>query len=550
MRTLSLMVILLLTTSAFADLPRSTSAAGNGPLPVFVDATEASGIRFTHSFGDGDMSNIVESSGSGCAFFDYDNDGWMDLYVVNGGYLPALNEGPADSAHIGAANRLFRNNGDGTFSDVTAAAGCGGTGWGLGCAIGDIDNDGDSDIFVTNYGRNTLYRNNGDGTFVDATGAAGVGDAHCGIGCTFLDFDKDGFLDLFVGNYVEYDPGYRLFFVAERFPGPLAYTGQRDFFYRNNGDGTFTEVTEAAGVLKDGRAMGVISCDFDSDGRMDIFVANDAMENYLYRNNGDGTFTDVALEAGVAFSANGDATSSMGGDWGDYDNDGDLDLLVPDMAFNNLYLNVGNGFFEDVTAYVGLAEASGQYVSWGGDFGDFNNDGYLDILVCNGDSDRLDSMEALLLINVPGPEGSRVFRDLTDDCGPWFRQKSVSRGMAVADYDNDGDLDFFVLNLDRPSHLVRNDGGNRNHWLALNLVGTVGNRDAIGTQVVIRAGDMHRVEEKRSTSGYLSQSDPRLHFGLGDRDRVDEIEVRWPGGAVQKLVDVAADQFITLQEPE
>ena len=326
--------------------------------------------------------------------------------------------------------------------------------------------------------------------------------------------------------------------------------GQRDLLYRNNGDGTFAEVTEAAGVLKDGRAMGTISCDYDGDGWVDIFVANDAMENYLYRNNRDGTFTDVALEAGVAFSASGDATSSMGGDFGDFDNDGDLDLLVPDMSFNNLYLNLGNGFFEDVTAFVGLAEPSGQYVSWGGDFGDFDNDGYLDILISNGDAHRLDSMETLLLLNVSGPQGARMFRDANDLSGPWFRQKSVSRGLAVADYDNDGDLDFFVLNLDRTSQLVRNDGGNKKHWLTIGLVGTKSNRDAIGTHVTVRSGDLIRIEEKRSAASYLSQNDPRLHFGLGDRSRVEEIEVRWPSGAVQKLEDIKANQFITLTEPD
>jgi hypothetical protein len=326
--------------------------------------------------------------------------------------------------------------------------------------------------------------------------------------------------------------------------------GQRDFLYRNNGDGTFADVTEAAGVLKDGRAMGIISCDYDGDGWVDIFVANDAMENYLYRNNGDGTFTDVALEAGVAFSASGDASSSMGGDFGDFDNDGDLDLLVPDMSFNNLYLNVGNGFFEDVTAFVGLAEPSGQYVSWGGDFGDFDNDGYLDILISNGDAHRLDTMETLLLLNVPGPQGTRMFRDVNDLSGPWFRQKSVARGLAVADYDNDGDLDFFILNLDRTSQLVRNDGGNRKHWLTISLVGTKGNRDAFGTLVTVRSGGLVRTEEKRSAASYLSQNDPRLHFGLGDRSRVDEVEVRWPGGAVQKFKNIEVNQFITLTEPE
>ena len=517
-------------------------------LPSFVDVTGASGIRFQHSFGDEDMSNIIESSGSGCATLDYDNDGWMDLYLLNGGYHPPLNEGPPGDGDVGAQNRLYRNAGDGRFVDVTEEAGCGDAGYGMGCAIGDIDNDGHSDIYVTNYGRNRLYRNNGDGTFADITTAAGVGDSLCGIGCTFLDYDNDGFLDLYVGNYLEYDPEYRLFFVADRFPGPMAYSGQPDVLYRNNGDGTFSDVTDAAGVRGDGRAMGVIAGDFDDDGWIDVFVANDAMTNYLYRNNGDGTFTDVALEAGVGFSASGDASSSMGGDLGDFDNDGDLDLLVPDMSFNNLYLNEGGGLFQDVTAIIGLAEASGQYVSWGGDFGDYDNDGYLDILISNGDAHRLDSMEPLLLLNVPGDHGMRRFSDVSTRCGPWFRHKSVARGMTVADYDNDGDLDVFTLNLDQPSQLARNDCDNGNHWLVLKLVGTVSNRDGVGARVFVRAGGMTRIGERRSASGYLSQNDPRLHFGLGNHALVDEIEIRWPSGVVQRMENVAADQMLRVEE--
>jgi hypothetical protein len=437
----------------------------------------------------------------------------------------------------------------------------------MGCVVGDIDNDGDSDIFITNFGRNTLYRNDGnDGTngtngndgndgndgknrFTDITERAGVADTLAGIGCAFLDFDNDGLLDLYVGNYLEFDPEYRLYYAADEFPGPLSYVGQRDILYRNKGDGTFTDVTAEAGVLNEGRAMGVAAGDYDNDGWVDILVANDAMENYLYRNRGDGTFVDVAMDAGVAFSANGDASSSMGADFGDFDNDGDLDLLIPDMAYNNLYLNLGSGFFDDVTAFVGLAEASGQFVSWSGDFGDFDNDGYLDLLISNGDAHRLDTMETILLMNIPGPRGGRIFRDLTDQCGPWFRQKSVARGLAVADYDNDGDLDFFLLNLDQLSQLTRNDGGNRGHWLLVNLAGTRSNRDGVGAQVTLRAGDLLRIEERRSASGYLSQNDPRLHFGLGDRERVDEIEVRWPSGAVQRLEDIEADQVITVTEP-
>jgi hypothetical protein len=514
-----------------------------------VNVTAASGIRFLHSFGDDRMSNIIEASGSGCAFFDYNNDGWMDLYAVNGGYLPALNDSAADGRHRGATDHLYRNNQDGTFTDVTEQAGCGDAGYGMACTSGDIDNDGYQDIFVSNYGRSTLYHNQGNGTFADITLAAGTVDTLSGMGCALLDFDDDGFLDLYVGNYLDFDPGYRLYYAADEFPGPLAYPGQRDLLFRNNGDLTFTEVNTSAGVRNDGRAMGVAAADYDNDGWVDLYVANDAMENYLYHNDGDGTFTNVAPRTGVALSANGDASSSMGGDWGDYDNDGDLDLIVPDMAFNNLYENLGNGLFDDVTAAAGIAEVSGQFISWSGHFADFDNDGWLDMLISTGDAHRLDTMEPLLLVNTAGPNGKRVFRDQAGGWGAWFLEKSVARGVAVADYDNDGDLDFFMVNLDRPSELIRNDGGNRNHWLMLDLIGTHSNRDALGARVTVRVGDLRQIREKRSASGYLSQSDPRLHFGLGETMRVDEVEIRWPRGTIQRLTDVQTDRILSVQEP-
>jgi hypothetical protein len=513
-----------------------------------VDVTAEVGIDFRHSFGDDVMSNIIESSGSGCAFLDHDGDGWLDLYVVNCGYSAFLSDGPGEGRHVGATNRLFRNLGGERFEDVTERSGTGDAGFGMAVTVGDVDNDGRPDLYVTNHGRNTLFWNAGDGVFRDITEAAGVGDTLAGLGATFLDYDRDGFLDLYVGNYVTYDPEYRLFFAADEFPGPLAYLGQPDVLYRNNGDLTFTDVTVAAGVGNDGRAMGVSAADFDGDGWTDIYVANDAMENWLYRNNGDGTFSDVALEAGVAYSADGDASSSMGSDFGDYDNDGDLDLVVPDMSFNNVYLNLGDGLFGDATVSTGVAELSGQYVSWGGDFADFDNDGYLDLLISNGDTHRLDTMETMLLTNVEGPGGERQFRDLTSRAGTWFREKSVGRGLAVADYDNDGDLDFFLVNLDQPSRLIRNDGGNCRSWLQVDLVGTESSRDAYGAQVTVTAGGRRRVEEKRAATGYLSQNDPRLHFGLGALGRADEVEVRWPSGAVERFRDVPAGQVLTVTE--
>ena len=515
--------------------------------PVFMDVTHQSGLAFQHSFGDDDMSNILESTGSGCAFLDYDGDGNMDIYAVNGCYLEGINEnGHLD---VSLTNHLYRNNGDGTFTDVTEQAGVGDRGYGMACVVGDYNNDGHSDLYVTNYGPNTLYRNNGDGTFTVVTEEAGVGNTLWSVGAVFFDYDNDGYLDLYVGNYLEFDPEYRLYYEADEFPGPLAYPGQKDVLYRNNGNGTFTDVTEAAGVLNEGRAMGILSSDYNDDGWVDIFVANDAMENYLYRNNGDGTFTEVGLESGTAFSEHGDASSSMGGDFADFDLDGDLDLLVPDMTFNSFYRNIGNGLFEDVSAQIGVAELSGQYWSWGGDLFDYDNDGDLDIFICNGDGHRLDTQEELFLANVSDSNGRRVFKDVAGQSGEFFRHKSVSRGMAVGDYDNDGDLDVFILNLDQPSILLRNDGGNTNHWFMIRLQGTKSNRDGIGARVALRAGDLNQVEEQKTGTSYLSQNDPRLHFGLGDRTHIDEVIVRWPSGVTQRLTDFDPDTIITIIEP-
>ena len=520
------------------------------PQTRYRDATAEAGIQFTHSFGDGHLSSILEATGSGCLFFDYDRDGFMDLFAVNGSYLPGISDPPATGKPPILVDHLFRNQGNSTFADVTAQAGVGDPGYGMGCAAGDYDNDGDQDLYVTNYGPNTLYRNEGNGTFAEVSAQAGVGDTLWGVGTTFFDYDRDGDLDLYVGNYLDFDPQYRLFYAADDFPGPLAYPGQPDRLYRNNGDGTFTEVSTAAGVDKPGRAMGVVAGDYDNDGDQDLFVANDAMEHYLYRNEGNGTFKDVALEAGVAFSTNGDASSSMGGDFGDFDLDGNPDLFVPDMGYNNLYVNRGKGYFEDHTADLGIAEVSGQYIGWHADFLDCDNDGDLDLFVANGDAHRLeDSQQSLLFANVPDPRGGRRFADVGSAAGSFFATKYLARGGATADYDNDGDLDLFVLNIDQPSVLLRNEGAPGRHWLLLSLEGSASNRDALGARVEVHAGDLVQIAERNGASGYLSQNEPRLHFGLGSHQRIDLLRVRWPSGQTQELRDLPADQILAVKEP-
>jgi hypothetical protein len=536
---------LVLTFSLIMPL-NTAGESGKQQLPVLVDITQQAGITFVHSIGDYKLSNIVESTGAGTAFFDYDGDGDLDIYFVNGSYLKEINHPRGRKLAGKLRNALYRNNGNGTFTDVTTRAGVGDQGYGMGCLAADYDNDGDADLFVTNYGPNVLYRNNGDGTFTDVTGKAGVSGGNLfSTGCTFLDYDGDGNLDLYVGNYVRYDPNYTHYFAAEAFPGPLSYKGQADILYRNRGNGTFEDVTRKAGVYNpQGRAMGVASCDLDNDGSMDIFVANDAMENYLYRGSGKGTFTETALLSGTGFGQNGEATSAMGPEFGDFDRDGLVDIMVPDMEYSCLYHNTGKGFFVEMSAQSGIAAACGQYTSWSGNFFDYDNDGLLDIFISNGDSHHLEPEEDLLFRNINGKQ----FQDVSAQAGKDFQIKFVGRGSAVADFDNDGDLDILVLNLNDRPRLMRNDGGNRNHWLIFRLLGKQGNRDAIGSQVRLTSGGTTQTREVISSSGYLSQSDRRLHFGLGKNKKAEKVEIRWPDGKIQVLKNLDADQILTITE--
>jgi len=529
-------------------LSAMTAVAADQPtLPQFVDITASAGISFVHSIGDDELSNIVESSGAGCVFFDYDNDGDLDIYLVNGRYLETVSS--ARGRHLAGQlkNALYRNNGDATFTDVTEKAGVGDTGFGMAAVAADYDNDGDRDLFVTNYGRDSLYLNNGDGTFTDVTQKAGVGSELWSLGASFFDFDRDGLLDLYVGGYLIFDPEYRNFYAAEAFPGPLSYRGQKDILYRNKGDGTFEDVTRAAGVYSTkGRAMGVAACDIDDDGDEDLYVANDGMENYLYRNRGNGTFEEIALRTGTAFGQNGEATSAMGPEFGDFDGDGLIDLLVPDMGYGCLYRNTGKGFFEEKSAEMGIAAVLGQYTSWSGNFLDYDHDSVLDVFIVNGDAHHLEPEEDTLFRG----KGGRSFVDVSGASGPAFKLKAVGRGSAAGDLDDDGDLDLLVLNLNGPARLYRNDGGNRGNWIMVRTVGTASNRDGIGARVRVKSGGTTQVRDIRSSSGYLSQGDFRAHFGVGKSQKVDRIEVRWPSGRTSILDNVKVNQVITVTEPE
>ena len=524
-----------------------TELTGEKTKPIFVDVTKEAGITFEHNFGDDQMSNLIESNGAGCAFFDYDGDKDLDIFLVNGAYIKGLSHPRGRYLEGKLTNTLYRNNGNGGFTDVTTTAGVWHEGMGMACITGDYDNDGDADLFVSNWGPNIFYRNNGDGTFTEATKEAGLENDLWGIGCTFFDYDSDGFLDLYVGNYLNYDPEYEYFYAPEGFPGPLAYHGQPDILYHNNGDGTFEDVTRKAGVFyPEGRAMGVSSCDIDNDGDMDVFVANDAMENYLFRNNGDGTFTNVAPETATGFGQGGEATSAMSGEFGDLDLDGFIDLVVPDMGYGCIYKNTGKGYFEEMSAQWGMAAVCGQYTSWSGNFLDYDSDGYIDLFISNGHSQRLNSQEDIILRN----DGGHRLIDVSSQSGIDFQEKFVGRGSAVGDYDDDGDLDILVLNLNSRPRLLRNEGGNSRNWVMIHLIGVRSNRDAIGTRIRLTAGGKSQTRWIMSSSGYLSQSDYRAHFGLGDRKSIEQIELRWPDGKIQILKNIKANQVLTIEEPD
>jgi len=527
------LTILVAFAPALADEPR---------LPTFEDVTEPAGIRFKHGFGDHDLSNIVEATGPGCAFFDYNNDGYLDIYFVNGRWRPDVSDNLGRDLRGKLHNALYRNNRDGTFTDVTEQAGVGGgEGYGMGVSAADYDNDGDLDLYVLNYGPNVLYHNNGDGTFTDVSAKSGLADPSWSVSAAWLDYDNDGRLDVYVANYLAYDAGkFRDFYAAAGFPGPLSYKAQPDRLYRNNGDGTFSDVTQEAGVyFPDGRAMSAVATDLNDDGLIDVYVTNDGTPNCYWVNRGHGTFENQALRWGIAFGEGGQGASSMGPVVGDVDRDGRLDLFIPDMGYSCLLLNKGKTFV-DMTAPSNVAVVCGQYTGWGGGLFDYDNDGYLDIFVANGDAHHEYTEEAVLLRN----DGHGKFSDVADESGPYFRQKYVGRGAAFGDYDNDGDLDILVMNINGPAKLLRNDGGNRNHWLTvaprLARTGVI----ALGARVTVTVGELRMVQEVYGTVGYLSQGDSRAHFGLGQATRADRVEVRWPGGGKTTLENVKANQFL------
>ncbi len=528
-------VILLLATVSVQGL------AAEPALPIFTDITKTADIDAKHSFGDFKLTNIVEGTGAGAMFFDYDSDGWLDVYLVNGCWLKDVNDNRGRKLRGKLGNSLYRNNRDGTFSDVTSKAGVGDQGYGAGCSAADFDGDGDLDIYVLNYGANVLYRNNGDGTFTDISKASGLADAHWSLSAPWFDYDNDGDLDVYVTNYLEYDKGkFRSFYPAAGYPGPLSDKGQSDALYRNNGDGTFTDVTKAAGVHNPaGRGMSATVADIDNDGRLDIYVANDAMENYFYRNTGKGAFKNEALIWGLAFGEGGQGVSSMGPTIGDVDRDGRLDIYVPDMGYGCLQMNRGK-YFEDRTAQSKLAVVCGQYTGWGGVLLDYDNDGYLDVFIANGNAHHEYTEEDVLMRN----NGKGVFVDVAAKSGAYFREKHVGRGAAAGDFDNDGDLDLLVVNLNASPKLLRNDSPKTNRWLTVDCKLPGGKSDAVGARVTVKTGSLVQIRDLIPVTGYLSQSDPRAHFGLGKAKAADSVEIRWPDGRKTQLKNVRSDQIL------
>ena len=526
---------------------------------TFVDVAEQAGVTLLNVSGGVAKDFIVEVNGNGAAFFDFDNDGDLDLLVVNGATLETFKQGGNPMV------ALYENDGHGAFDDVTAGRGLDTRGWGMGTCVADYDNDGFQGVYVTAFGPNVLFRNNGDGTFTDVTAAAGVGETHWGSNCAFGDYDRDGQVDLYVANYLTFDDeqvpkrgdaaGCR-YMGIEVACGQVGLPGEPDTLYRNNGDGTFTDVTEAAGVHgPEYYGFGVVFADLNDDGWPDIYVANDSEPNLLFYNNGDGTFSEDGLVAGAALSATGREQAGMGVDAGDYDGNGHLDLVVTHFSedYSTLYESSDAGFFSDVSSAAGIMGPTLPHLGWGVGFIDIDNDGLLDIFIANGhvvpEVDRQGLATTYLQRNqLFRNQGNKRFRDVTDEVGGGLSIEKSSRGAAFGDYDNDGDIDVLVVNLnDRPS-LLRNDTTGDHHWVTLRLEGTESNRDGIGAKVTIEANARTHTAEVRSGGSYLSHNDMRVHFGLGDADRVTRLEIRWPSGLVETADTLQVDRFYVARE--
>ena len=535
--------------------PAQSASAPAGASPIaLADVTRQTGIAFRHTDGSAGHYYIMETVSAGLATFDYDGDGLIDVYFLTGTPLRGAQPDPT------LKNRLYRNLGGWRFADVTDQAGVGGVGYGLGVAVGDYDNDGHPDLYVSNFGPNVLWRNNGDGTFTDVTRQAGVaGIGQVGAGVCFLDADGDGHLDLYVANYLKFSYDNHVAVTIRGVPayaGPDRYPPLADILYRNNGDGTFRDASEESGVGRHASwGMGMVCADYDNDGDTDVFVANDVAANFLFRNDGHGRFEEVGLAAGAAYDVYGSPQGSMGVDCGDWDNDGLLDFYQTSYQLQHavLYRNLGHGAFEDVSLSTGAAAGTYAHVTWGCGLVDFANRGRRDIFVaCGHLHDRLEAFDRttsylarnLVLMNT----GDGKFVNVSDQCGDGLAVRLSSRGAAFDDLDNDGRVDAVILNSRAPPTLLRNQSPGTNHWLQVRLRGVKTNRDGVGARVKVVAGALSLVDEVHSGRGYQSHYGSRLHFGLGSRDRVDRIEVRWIGGGLSVVQDPGVDRLVTVTE--
>jgi enediyne biosynthesis protein E4 len=546
----------ILAASALPSLPLLwAGAASPSEFPFELVPPEVSGIRWVHRNGRSPEMYLPETVGSGCGFIDYDNDGWMDIYLVNSGKCDFLDPNPS------LRNALYHNNRDGTFTDVTEKAGVPGVGYGMGVAVGDYDGDSFPDLLVTQYNGVILYHNNGDGTFTDVTRKASLPTTGWASSAVWFDYDNDGKLDLFICRFVDFDKSKNKF-CGDQQTGryyciPRVYDPMPSWLFHNNGDGTFTDVSRESGVAKSlGKAWGVVACDVNNDGRMDLFVANDTVANFLFLNHGNGQFEEIGLQANVGYSAEGHARSGMGVDAADYDQDGWADLFVTnvDREMYSLYHNNQDETFDDMAIPNGIGRVTRLMSGWGVKYFDFDNDGNLDLFLANGHPDdkievhstEVKYYEPMLLFRWNG----KRFEDVSASSGPVFSQPYASRGMAVGDFNNDGALDVLVgINNGAPL-LLKNNAGRRNHWLGIKLVPKQSNPDGIGASITWQAGDLKRSVYKTGGGSYLAAHDPRVVLGLGARPRIDWVQVKWPlpSGRVERFTDLTIDQYTNLVE--
>ena len=568
MKNLSFLTSLILlmqvrTPSLLPQVPQKSGEVPANKVAYFVDEAARAGLTAKNIFGGVDTKKyIIETTGTGVAIFDYDNDGWPDIFIVNGTTLDPLSKGTA-----APTNHLYHNNHDGTFTDVTAKAGLAHTGWGQGVCVGDYDNDGNEDLFVTYYGKNVLYHNNGNGTFTDVSDKARVAGSGgvWSTGCAFVDYDRDGKLDIFVATYVDFDvktapaPGERASCLWKGVPvmcGPRGLPWSKNILYHNNGNGTFEDVTTKSKIDQTNGHYGfsVSMFDFDDDGWPDIYVACDSTPSILYRNNRDGTFTDVAVTAGAAFNEDGKEQAGMGSTIGDYNGDGRLDIFKTNFSddTSTLYRNNGDGTFDDVTFAAGLGLYT-KYLGWGTMFLDVDNDGWPDLLLVNGhvypevDSQHLgsDYREPRILYH---NRGNGTFEDISASAGPGITTPASGRGLAIGDLWNDGRVSAVISNMSAPASLLVNQVRSTNHWIAFKTIGTKSNRDGIGAKIRLKVGNRILVDEVRSGSSYDSNNDMRVHFGLGTATKLDSVEVRWPSGLTEQFPNARIDAINNLKE--